>query len=600
MKFSQLATILAEVEAVSSRLAITEKLATLWQQLPVEEARATANLIQGQLLPAYEGLEFNLSEKMVARALVKYLVANGGLPGDGVAVDIFGQADEASLLTTVKKLHHQTGDYGQTAAAIHQQLSPQVDHDLTINQVYEQLLIIARENGTGSQERKLELLVNLYCQLDAVSMKLMTRIVIGKLRLGFSLMTILDSLSWAGTASKIETKELEEIYQKKADIGRLVESYLSLLAQSSAARLTELRARYQLEVGVPLVPALCQRLNSSQDIIDKMTTVIAEPKYDGMRIQIHLRRVAGQLRVAAFTRSLENVSAMFPELEKLAASLKVDSLVLDSEAVGYDVESGNMLPFQETMTRRRKHNIDQKAAALPIKFFVFDILELNGQDLLATPLVERKQILAANVQDSQVVKIAPFITTNDAQKLHDYHHTQLAAGLEGMVAKGEHSAYQPGRKGWQWVKIKEEEGTRGKLNDTLDLVVMGVYAGRGKRHDFGVGAFLVGLLTSDGNLVTISKIGTGLSDDQFRDLKQKTDQLKVESKPINYQVNKTLTPDIWLSPQLVAEIAADEITKSTIHTSGFGLRFPRLIRWRTDKTADQATDTEQLKQIKIA
>ncbi|NCA95234.1 MAG: DNA ligase, partial [Epsilonproteobacteria bacterium] len=197
-----------------------------------------------------------------------------------------------------------------------------------------------------------------------------------------------------------------------------------------------------------------------------------------------------------------------------------------------------------------------------MKFFIFDILYLEGKDLINVPLSERKQILAKVLPETNWSILAPYLITDQAEELHRYHQQKLAEGLEGAVIKQIDSIYQSGRKGWTWVKIKEEEGSRGKLNDTLDLVVMGYYFGKGKRHGFGVGAFLAGVPDNEGNFLTISKVGTGLSDEQFKELKQKSAPLEVKQAPVSYKVEKIIAPDVWLAPELVAEIAADEMTKS--------------------------------------
>jgi DNA ligase-1 len=594
MEFQNFSLALDQIETQTARLDITQSLANLWLQLTPPEIRPVANLIQGQLQPSYESLEFNLSEKMIARSLARLILHHGGLNQQGVNIDLFGQADEATIVTQVKKIHRHYGDWGQTTQKIHQDLALIPPRPLPVTDVYKRLVTLAQTSGEGSQETKLQLLFTLYQDVDDISAKIITRIVIGKLRLGFSTMTILDSLSWAGTGNKSESSTLESIYQKKADLGLLAKSYLANLSQSSPRRLHALQQNYAVTPGVPVVAALCQRLNSSHEIITKMTSVIAEPKYDGIRIQIHLQKTPTQSHLTAFTRSLENVSNMFPELHHLATSLKVNSLILDSEAVGYHQKTGKILPFQEIMTRRRKHDIATKSKQLPLKFFVFDILYLNGRELLTLPLNERKKLLSTIIAPSAWAQPTPYIITTNASDLHRYHQQQLAQGLEGVVAKAETSIYQSGRKGWNWVKIKEAEGTRGKLQDTLDLVVMGLYHGKGKRHSFGVGAFLVGVINEHGEILTLSKIGTGLTDADFHDLKAKATPLTVKDKPTPYHVKKILVPDIWLTPTLIAEIAADEITNSTTHTSGYGLRFPRLIRWREDKSATTATTVTEL------
>jgi len=171
--------------------------------------------------------------------------------------------------------------------------------------------------------------------------------------------------------------------------------------------------------------------------------------------------------------------------------------------------------------------------------------------------------------------------------------------MEGGVIKKMDGKYLPGRQGWGWVKIKESEGSTGKLTDTLDLVVMGFNRGKGKRAGFGVGAFLGGVIKGEG-IVTLAKVGTGLTDEQFKDLKNRLDKLVTSEKPEMYDVEKSLEPDVWVEPGLVVEVAADEITKSPSHTAGVALRFPRLVKFRDDKRVDQATSTEELKGIKVA
>ena len=598
MRFSQLSATLAQIETINSRLEITAILATLWEQLDDQEAWEVANLIQGRLRPPYEQLVFNLSEKMVARALTHLALAQGGLAG-GVSVDLFGQPDEETLTDQIKKIHRRWGDWGATAADVHTQLFGDAASDCSIDEVYQALVHIAELAGDGSQQAKLDALIALLRRTDATSSKIIVRMVIGKLRLGFATMTILDSLSWAVCADKSESKLLENVWQKKADVGLLARTYLKLKNLSPPQRAERLQTDYHASVGVPLVPALCQRLSSSIDIIEKVGPVIAEPKYDGMRVQIHLRRDGDRMKIGAFTRSLEDVSQMFPELHTLAATLHVHDVIFDSEAVGFNAQTGAMLPFQETISRRRIHDVDEKSQSIRMKFFIFDILVLDGEELLNVPLLRRKEILRATLTDSDVAVMTTYMTTNDPDELRAYHQAQLQAGLEGMVAKGQQTAYQSGRKGWQWVKIKEAEGTRGKLNDTLDLVVMGYYYGQGRRHEMGIGAVLAGVSDGHGGFVTISKIGSGFTDDNLRQLRDWAQKLAVEKMPPTYHVDKTLIPDVWFEPQLVGEIAADELTHSSMHTSGYGLRFPRIIQWRRDKTGEQATTTAELSGIAI-
>lgn len=651
MLFSHFSTYLQKLESTPSRLAMTEILAELFKELSgqkelfekkdveesVGEKRGKYNLIansqisqacylmQGRLVPSYESLEFQLSVKMVIRALVKLEreLASGSEKKSAQSAEPVQTATASSLFAEVDKSfagseldllqenttkrYKKLGDIGLLAEEIVGSMEYGVLTDISdtkissktqttqlpINQVYQDLAEIAREGGSGSQERKLDLLVSLFKKLDAVSAKFVARIIIGKLRLGFSTMTMFDALSWAKYEDKSFSKNLEMAYQKKADIGKLAEIYLLNKDNNLDQKILD---GYALEVGVPVVPALCQRLNSAAEIIDKMGEVYAEPKYDGLRVQIHFRRDGFEdgSKVRAYTRNLENVSHMFPELNQLEDFTKADALILDSEAIGYDTESDELLPFQETITRKRKHNIEATSKKVPIRFFVFDVLYLDGRGLISTPLAERKELLKNLFTGGKTFMVAPFIITKDPVLLREYHEEQLLLGLEGAVMKKISSNYLGGRKGWRWVKIKEEEGTSGKLKDTLDVVVMGYYLGRGKRSQFGIGALLAGVLSGGEVVKTIAKIGTGLTEDRLVSLKKKCDELHSSQKPNNYEVDDTLIPDIWVHPDLVIEVAADEITRSPNHTAGVALRFPRLITVREDKSWQDATTVEEL------
>jgi DNA ligase 1 len=643
MKFYTFSEKLEKLEQTDSRLEMMYQLADLYQLLEEKEVIQASYLMQGSLVPQYLSLEFQLSAKMVVRSLAhlasKHKLDLGSKKGVNTTntsknLSLFegDTTTELTLQQEITKIYKNLGDIGNVAQLIVARVEQKLGADLStgpdINNVFDKLKTIALESGSGSQDRKIMGLVELFENLDSLSVRYVARIIIGKLRLGFSTMTILDALSWAILGSKNHRKILENAYQKRADVGELAKTYLHLgrsrlsSISDKSEKITlesdqdllgqDLLKKYSVSVGIPVVPALCQRLNTSQEIIDKMGEVLAEPKYDGLRVQIHYSKKGfdSELKVGiqtldvgttlltdkirAFTRSLEEVTHMFPELSEVADKLNCDSCILDAEAIGYDPDTGKLLAFQKTITRKRKHKIDKTAESVPIRFYVFDCLYLNGEPLISEKLSNRKDALRGIFEDNQTIKFAETILTSDPEKLRQFHNAQLGDGLEGAVIKKIDSPYQSGRKGWSWVKIKEAEGARGKLKDTLDLVVMGYYFGRGKRSQFGVGAFLAGILDDDQQIKTIAKIGTGLSDDQFRELKQRADKLSIEKPPENYEVEKSLIPDAWTRPELVVEIAADEITKSPTHSAGVALRFPRLIKFRDDKNWTDATNLSEL------
>lgn len=604
MTFANFSLHLAELESTSSRLEMTRLLSKLYLELADDERAPASYLLLGSLVPPYQSLEFQLSVKMVIRTLANMDVAVTQLKAEGryqgEQDGLFGSDDSSAAVQAITDLYKELGDLGETAQHL---LAQNTSAGLSVRAVYDALVQIAREQGAGSQDRKLAGLRELLIQLEPLAAKYVARMILGKLRLGFSTMTILDALSWAVRGDKSDHDALEEAYQKQADVGELARAYLhDAVSVPTQQRLQQ----YSVRVGVPIIPALCQRLNSAQEIIETMGEVIAEPKYDGLRAQIHFRKdptLPTGYHIEAYTRSLENVTHMYPELSVVAQSLRCESCILDAEAIGYVPGSDELQNFQATITRKRKHAIEEVAQEVPIRFCVFDVVERDGQSLLNTPLDERKQVLRALFDDSPTLIMTPFIVTNDAGELREYHEQLIQDGLEGAVIKKLHSTYAGGRKGWRWVKIKEIEGTTGKLADTLDVVVMGYYVGRGKRNAFGIGAFLVGVLevneqnASGWSVKTIAKIGTGLTDDQFREMKRRCDEVRVDHQPAEFVVPGALRPDVWTAARVVVEVAADELTISPVHSAGFALRFPRLVDFRDDKSWQQATTTSELAQI---
>lgn len=596
MLFHDFAERLETIETEPSRLAMTNHLAEVYRSLDFSELKPASYLLQGSLVPPYQSLEFQLSTKMVIRALARLL------PAQEKSEDLFGNISGESATDDLEKQYKKLGDIGLLAFEIRSEAKSK-SSNLTLNQVFELLSQIALASGSGSQEEKVRLLSDLFWQSSPLSAKYISRIIIGRLRLGFSTMTLLDALSWAVKGHKGDHDILELAYQKRADVGGLAEFYLGLDPEISEdpEKLAKKFEEYTVETGVPVIPALCQRLNSATEIIEKMGRVIAEPKYDGLRVQIHFRQTQDGPQIVAYTRNLEEVTHQFPELESLAGIINAQSVILDAEAIGFDAATGDLLPFQQTITRKRKHGIEEAANLVPVRFYIFDILKLDREALISKPLQVRKDLLAKTIKPNEIFLVASYIVTDDAKQLKDFHEQLLADGLEGAVIKQVNDIYRSGRKGWSWVKIKEAEGNSGKLSDTLDLVVLGYYYGRGKRSILGIGAFLVAALTTDKNgqpeLATVAKIGTGLSDELFKEIKERADLIAIDKSLPTYNVPRDLRPDVWIAPEIVAEIAADEITHSPLHSAGLALRFPRLVRLRDDKSWEQATTLVEMKNM---
>lgn len=571
MLFSKLAEYFGRIEATSLRNEKTVILAEILREAASGEVDKLVYLSLGGLRPEFDRLEFGVAEKMILRAI-------GVSEGE----------------------YRQVGDLGELVAGIRKQELGISKNELSVGEVYEALEKIARESGVGSQERKVTGLSKLIRENGATSAKYIVRIVAGKLRLGFSDKTVIDALSYLEKGTKEYSERLEQAYQVRPDVGVLAQKVKELGALAASESI-------DVVMGTPIVPALAQRLKTAAEMIEKMGNVYSEPKYDGTRVQIHFKRdgfeknkemtlfgEGERAQVRTFTRNLDESSAMFPELEGVAKQIKAQEVILDCEAVGYDTKSGKLVPFQLTITRKRKHGVSEASTSVPLRFFVFDIMYRDGKSLIDLPLHERRQILAETISGEDVLVVDQFIETDEADVLREYHKQQLAQGLEGALVKQREGRYMPGRTGFNWVKFKESEDSRAKLADTIDAVIMGYYLGRGKRSGFALGAFLIGI-RSDEKILTLAKVGTGITDQVFGELGKRLKEIGTRKQELGYVVPKSLEPDVWVEPKLVVEVAADEITVSPTHSAGYALRFPRLVKIRDDKGVEQITTLQEVK-----
>lgn len=563
MTFSDLANYFAKLDETASRNAMTEILADLFCHSSKGEIGNMCYLLQGRVAPLYEAIEFGVADKFMIRAIAQ-------------AYD----TDKKTVLAAFKK----EGDMGLAAERCYRVSKHGNKKQVTVQEVFENLYALAKEAGMGSQDKKITILAELLGSVDARSARYLARIPLDKLRLGFSDMTMLDALSWMVAGDKSLREKLEAAYNVRPDIGYIAET----LKAHGITGLSHVKAK----VGAPILASLCQRIPTADEMIKKMGEVAVEPKWDGVRCQIHVSSKG----VQTFSRNLENTTDMFPELSEIGKEVNANEVILDSEAIGIDPKSGKLIPFQETMTRKRKYNIDTARTSVPLKFFVFDILYKDGKELLSAPLSQRRAILEKTLQDKpkNLLLLSPQIVTNDPARLRSYHDEQLKKGLEGAVVKKWESPYEPGRRGYSWVKFKEEEGRTGKLTDTIDAVIMGYSRGEGKRSGFGIGMFLVGVRNKD-TFVTLTKVGTGVTDELWKELRNRLDAIKVNEKPKQYSnVNKLFTPDVWVAPKVVVEIAGDDLTRSPAHGAGIAVRFPRLVRIRTDKSPNDVTTTAEV------
>ncbi len=573
MLFGDLVKALAAVEATTQRTAMVKLLVSLFKRAKPEEVGKIVYFILGDLRPPWEGVELGVAEKLCLRAVSK---------AAGVS------------LAELEALYKKSGDVGEVAKRALSAgrrlglLAFGQQKPLEVSEVYDTLLKIAQASGEGAQDLKVSLLSSLFVRASPEEGKYVARFVVGRLRLGVADMTLIEALAEAFGVGK---EALERAYHIYPDLGRL------------ARHIAEGRSLDEIKItpGVPVLPMLAQRLSSASEILAKLDGVaVCEYKYDGERAQIHIRD--GSVRI--FSRRLEDITHAYPDVVKaVREAVSAREVILEGEIVAVDPDTGDMLPFQELMHRKRKHDVAAAVEMYPAVLHLFDVLYVDGEDLTAEPLMYRRVKLSEIVKETDKVLIAKWRVFDSAEEIDTFLHEAVSLGMEGLVCKSPSSIYEMGARGWNWIKYKRDY--RSEMIDTVDLVVVGAFYGRGKRAGL-YGAFLAAAYDPSTDMFyTVCKVGSGFTD---ADLKKMYEMLQPYKTPHRHpRVVSKMEADVWFVPQVVMEVIGAEITLSPLHTCclgavkpgvGLAIRFPRFTgRYRTDKSPEQATTVAEMLEL---
>lgn len=573
MNFHEFCLILEDLEGTASRNDMTKKLAGLFGTLTPIEGKYVSYFLLGELEPPYIGTQFSIAEKTMIVALATYF----NIDSEHIKKRAKIEGDVAKLITE-KDWHKERP-------------TKSIEH------IYDDLVKLENISGIGSQEEKINTLIKLFEQTTALEAKYIVRIILGKLRLGFSDMTILDALSWFLVGDKSQKKVLEEAYNMCVDIGLITETVLQKGIEGIK--------KIDITIGIPIRPAAAERLKNAGEIFEKLGPCVAQPKIDGFRLQIHLDKEKNILRF--FSRHLIDMSSMFPDLVADIQKLDCNQIICEGEAIGYNKEADEFLHFQETVKRKRKHGIEEAQEEHPLKLFLFDLLYCDGKSYLQEGHEARRkklEYISDHLKKDAKIQCIEEYKINSVEDLEDHFLLAIEHGLEGLVVKRPDAAYQAGKRNFNWIKLKRTHEDS-ELSDTIDVVIIGYYFGRGKRAQFGIGALLAAVYNQKTDVFeTIAKIGTGLTDEEFIETKKKLDIFKMHEKPHNVVCDTSLTPDVWIEPKIVCEIYADEVTSSPIHAAGktsehngYALRFPRFLKYRDDKSATESTTVKEIEEM---
>jgi DNA ligase 1 len=572
VKYEVVAETYRDLERASGRLMLIDRLAALLAETPNELLPTVCYLCQGLVAPEFAGVDLGLAEKLALRAVA-------------TATSI----EPEQVLAAVRE----AGDLGQAAEQLLAATAAEREPSLQVAGVVDTLHEIARTEGSGSQVRKLNLLAGLLALSTPLEARYLLRLVTGNLRLGIGTPTILDALAQVYAGGRKNRAVLERAYNICCDLGLVA----ATLASDGLAGVEGLNVR----PGYPVRVMLAQRLSDAGEILSRLGgRCMAEYKYDGMRVQAH-RTADG--RIELLTRRQERVSSQFPDVvELLQAGLGPREAILEGEVVAYDAAAGELRPFQEVMFRRRKYGITEAARDVPVGLFCFELLYADGQDLTNLPYLDRRARLAEAVTLSDRLRLTTALEVATPAALDAMFDQAVADGSEGLVCKSTSSGaiYQAGARGWLWIKLKRDYRT--ELADTVDLVVVGAYIGRGRRRGT-YGAVLLAAYDPDAEVYqTVGRCGTGFSDAELSALPTRLAPLRRTQRPA--RVDSRVPADVWFEPSLVLEVLVAELTLSPNHTAGWGqlkdqvglsMRFPRFTgRWRDDKEPQDATTTQQL------
>ncbi|HRN96594.1 MAG TPA: ATP-dependent DNA ligase, partial [Candidatus Levybacteria bacterium] len=407
MKINDLSLYLEKLENTTSRNDMVVILAELLDKSDVQEIDKMIYLLQGRVAPIYVPLEFGMADKMILRAMDKAYSLE-----DGLAAKEF------------KKL----GDIGEVAAHFASTYAGK-EKKLSVTDVFEVLKLVTETSGPGSVEVKIEKIATLLQSLDPLSARFVSRIPIGSMRLGFSDMTVLDSLSWMLTGDKSQRKTIERAFNARPDLGFIVK----VVKEKGIKGLDTVKPA----VFNPILMARAERLSSGDEIIEKIGECAIEEKLDGFRLQGHYRKGKGENgEVKLFTRNLEEVTFMYPDVVAgIIDQFDVEEAIFEGEAIAYDPGSGENLPFQLTTQRKRKHGIEEKAKELPLKLICFDLLFLNGESLIDHTYTERHDKLKKIITQGNTVSLSVSTVVSTGKEIETIFDDALSRGLEGILAK---------------------------------------------------------------------------------------------------------------------------------------------------------------------
>ena len=552
--FREFARVCKVIEDTPGSLDMTALVAELLEKVSPEELPVVTHFVMGEIFPAWSSEEVGVGAGILYSALAK----SAGLS-----------------VPDIKEIVRETGDIGKTAVRALQNVSSgqatfssfmEESAELSILEVFDRFKAISRTNGKGSQTSKMKNLQYLFNSASSEEVGYIARIVVEELRIGVGEGIVRDSIS---KAFDVPSEEIERAFMLTNDLG-----LVAVTAREGGRDAVQVLG---LELNRPIRMMLAQVTPDFEAALSDIGTAAIEWKFDGARVQIHKQ---GD-NITLFSRRLENITDSLPDIvEAVRENIDAQSAILDGEAVAID-ENGRPRAFQDILKRfRRKYDVQSTAREIPLILNLFDIMYLNGEELMDLPLVERRSKLESCVRSGDKIKVDTQYITDDLDKIMEIYNDALKAGHEGVMIKNPDSPYSPGKRGKNWLKKKP-------VMETLDLVVIGAEWGYGRRTSF-LGSYALACHDPDtGRFLPVGRVATGFSDEQLAELTELFSDLIVTESGT----------EVEIKPEVIFEVAFEEIQKSVNYESGYALRFPRLVNVRSDKSVEDVETIGRLEEM---
>ena len=579
MKFNKLAQLFSELESTTKRLEMIDILSKFFREIKetgeFEDLDRIIYLLQGQLVPNIKQFpKMGIAEKM----LIEALSIHSGIESKKIKEVLVKQGDigaTAELILSKRKKQRSLFDYDEKKVAT----------SLELSELYSELKKIALTEGAGSHDTKLGILRGLMRRISPLETKFVFRIITSILRVGVQSPTIIEGLAHAFTGFRDNKEFIEKAYSLHPDLGEISK----ILAEQGLEKVKEITIEY----GIPILSMLASRDIYTEFVNRLGTPFIAEYKLDGERLQIHKN---GD-RVILFSRRLLDISEQYPDVcEIVKRNIKAHKVILEGEVVAMDHVYEKMLPFQVLSKRRRKYDVDDISKEVPVCLFVFDLLKFEEESFVDKIFPKRRNKLEEIIKEKDELRLVKSVMINSTEELLDFFNKARTEGNEGIMAKSiqDDAIYQAGNRGFLWLKLKSLEG--GKLKDSVDVVIVGAFYGKGRRTG-ALGTYIGAVYDPETErFVAFTRFFSGLTDELSESLTKDMEKYKVEKKPSNVICEDS--PDVWLQPEIVMEIGGDEITVSDkFATLGYSMRFPVFQRIRYEKSPKDVTTVDEIKEL---